>query len=266
MDQQQAKKPTIMRFLFKLLVLSIIPGIIMYTLFSIINAILHIKIDSMIPQTLGSIISVILIYRYLDKILFIKKLFNFKFSIKQFFLFFLVLICLFLIDNQLITPYIMTLKTGFSLKLLLSMLNNNNIILVIIYAAIIAPILEEMIFRGAILKELMNRYSANTAIIISALAFSIYHLNMSQFPFALITGLFLGWVFVKTKSLTLTILLHALNNFLLIVLPSSWVKNPLLFPVNYHPMNFMVAASFIVITYLVVLVLNKSFTGPVLVD
>ena len=79
---------------------------------------------------------------------------------------------------------------------------------------IAAPILEELIFRGVILDGLLKKYSPLKAIIISSILFGVIHLNPWQFISALIIGVFSGWVYYETKKLTLSILIHAVNNLL----------------------------------------------------
>jgi glutamate-5-semialdehyde dehydrogenase len=79
-------------------------------------------------------------------------------------------------------------------------------------AVVIGPVTEEIIFRGLVLRGLLGRYRPGTAIVISALLFAFMHMNPAQFPIALALGLVLGWVFVRTRSLGLCMLGHALNN------------------------------------------------------
>ena len=79
------------------------------------------------------------------------------------------------------------------------------------------PIVEEALCRGLVLRAMLNRWSATRSIILSALVFGGMHLNPWQFFYATWLGLLLGWVYVRTRSLGLCVLLHALNNFL------SWV-------------------------------------------
>lgn len=79
---------------------------------------------------------------------------------------------------------------------------------------IAAPILEELIFRGIILDGLLKRYSPLKSIVISSALFGIVHLNPWQFITAFIIGMFSGWVYYKTKKLTLSILIHFVNNLM----------------------------------------------------
>ena len=76
----------------------------------------------------------------------------------------------------------------------------------------IAPILEEFIFRGVFLRALLSKYSYKKAILISSIIFALVHVQPMQIPGALFLGIYFGYVFTKTKSLTTTISLHIIAN------------------------------------------------------
>ncbi|MDR1156526.1 MAG: CPBP family intramembrane metalloprotease [Bacteroidales bacterium] len=76
-----------------------------------------------------------------------------------------------------------------------------------------APVFEELIFRGIILDGLLKQYSPMKSILLSALLFGIIHLNPWQFVTAVIIGVFAGWIYYKTRSLTLSVIIHATTNF-----------------------------------------------------
>lgn len=77
---------------------------------------------------------------------------------------------------------------------------------------VIGPVLEEMLFRGAITSELLKHYSPKPAIILSALMFGVFHINPAQILTATLMGLLLAWLFYRTRSLIPGILIHILNN------------------------------------------------------
>ena len=86
---------------------------------------------------------------------------------------------------------------------------------------ILAPLAEEIVFRGAILRTLlgmMSRKNHWVAIIISAALFGAVHGNAAQFVNALLMGLLLGWMYYRTKSLVPGILMHWVNNTMAYVL------------------------------------------------
>jgi membrane protease YdiL (CAAX protease family) len=78
-----------------------------------------------------------------------------------------------------------------------------------------APVLEEALFRGIILRGLLERYSPVKAVTLNAVFFATAHFNVWQLPASFGTGLFLGWVYLRTRSLALCVLLHALHNLVL---------------------------------------------------
>ena len=86
---------------------------------------------------------------------------------------------------------------------------------------ILAPLAEEVVFRGAILRTLLGIMSKKNhwvAIMISAAIFGVVHANLAQFVNALLMGLLLGWMYYRTGSLVPGILLHWVNNTMAYVL------------------------------------------------
>jgi membrane protease YdiL (CAAX protease family) len=82
----------------------------------------------------------------------------------------------------------------------------------IIAICLIAPFLEEMLFRGIILRGFLNHYSPQKAILLSSMLFALIHLNLYQIPIAFIMGCFLGWLYYHCRSLWPSIFAHALYN------------------------------------------------------
>lgn len=87
---------------------------------------------------------------------------------------------------------------------------------------ILAPVIEELIFRGIIMYGFMRNYRAHTAILVSALFFALFHLNPWQFPATFLLGLLLGTVMVITRNIFACIAGHAINNFLVLITIGYW--------------------------------------------
>lgn len=83
--------------------------------------------------------------------------------------------------------------------------------------AVLAPIIEETLFRGIIMHGLMRNYRSWYAILLSGILFSLFHLNPWQMTYTFFLGLFLGWLMVRTRSLPLCILAHSLNNLIVLL-------------------------------------------------
>ncbi len=82
---------------------------------------------------------------------------------------------------------------------------------------IIAPLCEEVIFRGFLLKP-MRKYGDLTAILVSAVIFALFHGNVDQLAYALISGIFLGIIVVRSNSILPSIILHSANNLIVSVI------------------------------------------------
>lgn len=83
----------------------------------------------------------------------------------------------------------------------------------ILSIALLAPVLEELLFRGAIQGLLQaNGQRPWVAIIVASLIFGIVHLNPAQIPFAFLLGMMFGWLYYRTGSLLPGIVGHILNN------------------------------------------------------
>lgn len=93
---------------------------------------------------------------------------------------------------------------------------NNSFANLLVYSLalfVFAPLIEEFLIRGCVLK-ILKPFGNRFAIIISAAFFALLHGNIVQGAGAFIIGLILGYVTVKSNSLLPAIIIHALNNFL----------------------------------------------------
>ena len=97
----------------------------------------------------------------------------------------------------------------------------------------IAPVVEELIFRGLIFQGFRRNYNGFVAVFMSALLFALFHLNPWQFPATFILGLLLGWVMLHTKSILLVILGHSINNTLVLLTITYWET------IRSHPIYLM---------------------------
>ena len=80
---------------------------------------------------------------------------------------------------------------------------------------ILAPIAEELIFRGAILRVLLDAFGRKgrwPAIALTALLFAVIHGNLAQGTHAFVIGMVLGWLYARTRSVLPGIVLHWVNN------------------------------------------------------
>ena len=92
----------------------------------------------------------------------------------------------------------------------------------IMRVVVIAPIVEELIFRGLIMTGFMRNYRVWVAIFYSTLMFALFHLNPWQFPATFMLGLALGWVRFRTGSILACIAGHAIHNGLVFIAVSNY--------------------------------------------
>ncbi len=88
----------------------------------------------------------------------------------------------------------------------------------ILLVGIMAPVFEEWLCRGEVLRGLLRKVKPVWAIVISALFFAAIHGNPWQALNAFLIGCVLGYVYYKTGSLILTMIIHATNNTAAVVL------------------------------------------------
>lgn len=79
-------------------------------------------------------------------------------------------------------------------------------------ALVMAPLFEEVLFRGVIQGALTNRYNAIIGILVSSLVFGLVHGNPVQMCNAFFVGLVLGYIYHRTGTLWAVIILHFFNN------------------------------------------------------
>ena len=105
---------------------------------------------------------------------------------------------------------------------------------------LIAPFIEEMLFRGVFLRGFLNNYSPLLAIALSSVVFGLAHYYLNHIIVATAIGFVLGWLYYTTRSLWPSIIAHAIQNgtSLLSVemAPESMSEpDPVLFPVTSVP-------------------------------
>lgn len=85
--------------------------------------------------------------------------------------------------------------------------------------SIFAPIFEEIIFRSAVYRhtEIMGQ---SFAVVFSAIVFALMHGNLEQLPYTFVMGLGFAYLFAKTRSLLIPMLLHFLTNTTTVIFTS----------------------------------------------
>jgi uncharacterized protein len=106
------------------------------------------------------------------------------------------------------------------------LIGNRNVsyILLLVVVSIIAPVCEEIFFRGFLFQGFKKRWGVAAGILISSALFSAAHLDLYNLLPLMAIGWVLAYVFHKTKSLLPVIFLHATYNLLLILILLSQAR------------------------------------------
>lgn len=95
---------------------------------------------------------------------------------------------------------------------LTNLIYTGNVFLEIIAVGIVAPIVEELIYRGVVFKRINAMIKTIPAILLSSVIFGAIHGNLVQFVYATCLGVALCFVYIKCKSIMAPILLHVTAN------------------------------------------------------
>ena len=109
---------------------------------------------------------------------------------------------------------------------------------------IVAPLTEELLFRGLLLGALHPRLGSVGALLLTALLFGVFHAAPLAMIYASVAGLALGWVFVRTGSVLAGLAMHAACNAVGVLLPAELLPIPgFNTEADHLPLALVIAAS-----------------------
>ena len=79
---------------------------------------------------------------------------------------------------------------------------------------IVAPLVEELLFRGIVFRSMQKVFPVWISIMLSAIMFGAYHMNLVQAVYAAFMGIVAGIMYHKINRLIYPIIVHAANNFI----------------------------------------------------
>ena len=104
-----------------------------------------------------------------------------------------------------------SLQLPYAIEMTNSLLQAFDVVPTLIWVIIIGPIFEELIFRKVMIDRL-SVYGDRLAVIVSSVAFGLFHGNLTQFIYTTLAGFFFGHAYTKTRRLIYPIGLHMLAN------------------------------------------------------
>lgn len=90
-------------------------------------------------------------------------------------------------------------------------------IIIILAVVVGAPVVEELLFRGVLYEEIRKVTSLKITMFLTAMIFGLYHFNILQTPNTFFMGLVLAYVYHKERSIKAPIIVHAVNNSMVMV-------------------------------------------------
>ncbi|GAA0180056.1 hypothetical protein SH2C18_28160 [Clostridium sediminicola] len=131
-----------------------------------------------------------------------------------------------------------------------NLVTNGSFFITLLNVGIIVPICEEVLFRGYIFRKLYSTIGIKTAIILQALIFSLYHMNLVQALPTFILGVLAGIAVYYTNSLWGGIVIHAINNSIAVLLSHTLPQE--------SDFNMIMSIIFIIIAFgLLILIIRK---------
>lgn len=129
----------------------------------------------------------------------------------------------------------------------------------LINVVIVAPIFEEIIFRGKLYNILRVSSSPIVAVLLSSTIFGIIHFEPVVFISGILSGLLFSYAYIRTRSIFAPVLLHMCNNALAYALTIlSYGERPLLDLVESDAYNFIIYyVSIIIVVFAVVVMVVR---------
>lgn len=118
-----------------------------------------------------------------------------------------------------------------------------------IAVVIVAPFIEEVMFRGLVFRVLEQKYALVTTVLLQGVLFGAYHMNIVQGAYAAVLGVILGLSLIWTGSIWIPIIIHFGNNLMSTLLGLDPIA-------SFVEANELIAGGFVMIMLLIVFPLS----------
>ena len=172
------------------------------------------KLTCLLIAGLVCLVPMYLIYRTIPKL--IPKKITEKKQIYCYVLWVIGVVALGLLSNVILTHSgLIDISKGFTRAE--NTLTDGSLVIKVLCNCLVIPILEELLLRGIVTGQLYLWYGSIISVLFSSICFGILHNNIVQFIYAVVVGIALGLMYIKTKRLSLCIVAHCLINFIVII-------------------------------------------------
>lgn len=145
-----------------------------------------------------------------------------------------------------------------SYKKIQNNLENSSFILQLFVLGLLAPVLEELLFRGVIYKRLKTYYDVTIAAYVAAIIFAIAHFNLIQGIYAFIAGIVMIYLYEKLDCLIVPIIMHSASNVATVIMGA----NPISSFIDRHIIiRLLVSVAMIVAFVYLILKMNEKYSN-----
>lgn len=132
-------------------------------------------------------------------------------------------------------------------------------VLAVFITGLIPAITEELLFRGIILNGLRTRFNDYSAIFLSAFMFALMHQSLQQLVYPFLLGSIMAWLVVRTGSLVSSMIVHFINNFLVILF--TYLSNTTSFSLNMPNTwwSYLIAILLLAVTFGIMYLIDKYY-------
>ncbi len=190
------------------------------------------------------------------------KAVNLRFNIKMWdfvMCFVVAIICLFGLQYFIGGFNLLLQKGGYELtEISLPLDNIGYLILAIFLMAVLPAVFEELIFRGIILNGLKGKMGDVYAILLSAGMFAFAHGSIEQFVYQFALGVVIAWMVVRTGSLLSGIIVHFLNNAMVLIFAYLSQQNASV-ELSYNVWQWVLSVVLVLIACVLIYLIEKFY-------
>ncbi len=132
-------------------------------------------------------------------------------------------------------------------------------VLALIIVALLPAIFEELIFRGIILNGLRKCLGDISAIFLSAALFALMHGSLEQLIYPFMLGIILGWVARRMNSTFASMIVHFLNNAIVITIQYISVATGKSMALSYNAWQWVLAVALLIVAAVIIYLIEKFY-------
>ncbi len=152
-------------------------------------------------------------------------------------------------------------KIGYKFSTSLNFSSPATIILGFIVTVFLAPVVEEMIFRGALLGSIVRKRGVLCSVVVCGLAFSLMHMNPEQTVYQFFLGSACSYLVICTGNILCSIIVHSVSNLLAFLLMLVPAQEGASYALPYPVVTAILTVVLAVVGVIIITLLGKKLIG-----